>query len=96
MKNEQGTPIGNLGDGEAVWHADMTYLELPPKAGILYALEVPENQGNTHFANMTLAYSDLSDDIKKKIDGKILIHDSAHNSAGMLFLEEDLTLILLV
>ena len=84
VKNEQGTPIGNLGDGEAVWHADMTYQELPPKAGILYALEVPENQGNTHFANMTLAYSDLSDDIKKKIDGKILIHDSAHNSAGML------------
>ena len=84
VKNKQGTPIGNLGDGEAVWHADMTYLELPPKAGILYALEVPENQGDTHFANMTLAYSDLSDDIKKKIDGKILIHDSAHNSAGML------------
>ena len=84
VKNEQGTPIGNLGDGEAVWHADMTYLELPPKAGILYALEVPENQGNTHFANMTLAYSDLSDTIKEKIDGKILIHDSAHNSAGML------------
>jgi len=84
VKNEQGTPIGNLGDGEAVWHADMTYLEIPPKAGILYALEVPENQGNTHFANMTLAYSDLSDDIKEKIDGKILIHDSAHNSAGML------------
>ena len=84
VKNEQGTPIGNLGDGEAVWHADMTYLELPPKAGILYALEVPENQGNTHFANMTLAYRDLSDAIKQKIDGKILIHDSAHNSAGML------------
>jgi len=84
VKNEQGTPIGNLGDGEAVWHADMTYLELPPKAGILYALEVPENQGNTHFANMTLAYSDLSEAIKEKIDGKILIHDSAHNSAGML------------
>ena len=84
VKNKQGTPIGNLGDGEAVWHADMTYLELPPKAGILYALEVPENQGNTHFANMTLAYSDLSDAIKQKIDGKILIHDSAHNSAGML------------
>ena len=84
VKNEQGTPIGNLGDGEAVWHADMTYLELPPKAGILYALEVPKNQGNTHFANMSLAYSDLSNDIKKKIDGKILIHDSAHNSAGML------------
>ena len=84
VKNEQGTPIGNLGDGEAVWHADMTYIDLPPKAGILYALEVPENQGNTHFANMNLAYSELPAALKEKIDGKILIHDSAHNSAGML------------
>jgi taurine dioxygenase len=84
VKNEQGTPIGNLGDGEAVWHADMTYQELPPKAGILYALEVPENQGNTHFANMALAYSELPNRLKEKINDKILIHDSAHNSAGML------------
>ena len=84
VKNEQGTPIGNLGDGEAVWHADMTYQELPPKAGILYALEVPENQGNTHFANMALAYSELPNRLKEKINSKILIHDSAHNSAGML------------
>ena len=84
VKNEQGTPIGNLGDGEAVWHADMTYQELPPKAGILYALEVPENQGNTHFANMALAYNELPNRLKEKIDGKILIHDSAHNSAGIL------------
>ena len=84
VKNEQGTPIGNLGDGEAVWHSDMTYLDLPPKAGILYALEVPENQGNTHFANMNLAYSELPAVVKEKIDDKILIHDSAHNSAGML------------
>ncbi len=84
VKNEQGAPIGNLGDGEAVWHADMTYLQLPPKAGILYALEVPENQGNTHFANMALAYNELPNKLKEKIDDKILIHDSAHNSAGML------------
>ncbi len=84
VKNEQGTPIGNLGDGEAVWHADMTYLQVPPKAGILYALEVPENQGNTHFANMALAYNELPNKLKEKIDDKILIHDSAHNSAGML------------
>ncbi len=84
VKNEQGTPIGNLGDGEAVWHADMTYIDLPPKAGILYALEVPKNQGNTHFANMNLAYCELPAALKEKIDGKILIHDSAHNSAGML------------
>ena len=37
----------------------MTYLEEPPKYGILYALEVPKNQGNTHFANMYKAYDKL-------------------------------------
>ena len=56
-----------------MWHADMTYLQLPPKAGILYALEVPQNQGNTHFANMGLAYSKLPSGLKNKIDGKILL-----------------------
>ena len=34
-----GEPIGSLGDGEAVWHTDMSYLDLPPKASMLYASE---------------------------------------------------------
>ncbi len=29
-----GKPIGNLGDGEAVWHADMTYIDNPSKAAV--------------------------------------------------------------
>ena len=51
---ENGKPLGNLGDGEAVWHADMTYVDVPPKAAMLHALEVPppEAGGNTYFANM--------------------------------------------
>ena len=77
-------PIGNLGAGEAVWHADMTYIERPPKGAILYALEVPEGQGDTYFANMVAAYADLPDQLKKAIEGKRAIHDAAHNSAGML------------
>ena len=58
---ENGKPIGNLGDGEAVWHADMTYVDVPPKAAMLHALEVPppEAGGNTYFANMFAAYETL-------------------------------------
>ena len=37
---ENGVAIGSLGAGEAVWHTDMSYLETPPKASLLYALEV--------------------------------------------------------
>ena len=84
VKNDDGIPIGNLGDGEATWHADMTYLDTPPKYGILYALEVPPNQGNTHFANMYQAYEKLPIHLKKEIEDKVIIHDCSHNSAGML------------
>ena len=84
VKDDGGMPIGNLGDGEAVWHADMTYIDNPPEAGILYAIEVPVGQGDTYFANMVAAYADLSEDLRSRIKGKILIHDAAHNSAGML------------
>ena len=83
---EDGKPIGNLGDGEAVWHADMTYVDVPPKAAILHALEVPppEAGGNTYFANMIAAHESLPADLKKAVDGQIAVHDASRNSAGML------------
>ena len=83
---ENGKPIGNLGDGEAVWHADMTYVEVPPNAAILHALEVPppEAGGNTYFANMFAAYESLPSDLKKVAEGQAAVHDASRNSAGML------------
>lgn len=81
---QDGKPIGNLGDGEAVWHADMTYVEVPPKAAMLHSLEIPPTGGNTHFANMFAAYEALPADLKKDATGKIAVHDASTNSAGML------------
>src|SRR6185437_8878941 len=70
-----GKPIGNLGDGEAVWHADMTYVDVPPKAAMLHSLEIPPTGGNTHFANMFAAYETLPAELKKAVQGKIAVHD---------------------
>jgi taurine dioxygenase len=81
---ENGKPIGNLGDGEAVWHADMTYVEVPPKAAMLHSLEIPPTGGNTHFANMFAAYDTLPADLKEAAAGKIAVHDASTNSAGVL------------
>ena len=82
---EGGRPIGNLGAGEAVWHApDMTYIDVPPKAAVLYALEVPPGQGDTYFADMYAAYDALPAGLKRSIDGKRAIHDASRNSAGFL------------
>ncbi|MXY58051.1 MAG: TauD/TfdA family dioxygenase, partial [Gammaproteobacteria bacterium] len=42
---ENGRPIGGLGNAEAAWHTDMSYIEDPPTASILYAVETPEEGG---------------------------------------------------
>jgi taurine dioxygenase len=81
---EDGRARGNLGAGEAVWHADMTYVEHPPKAALLYAIEIPPAGGDTFFANMFSAYDALPGELKKRIDGLTAIHDASRNSAGML------------
>lgn len=84
LKDADGIPLGNLGDGEAVWHADITCRPKPPKASLLYALEVPPSGGDTYFADMFAAYDALDDDLKARIAGLRAIHDEAHNSAGNL------------
>src|SRR3982074_1297318 len=61
---ENGVPIGSLGAGEATWHTDMSYLVDPPKASMLYALEVPPTGGNTYFCNMYQIYEVLPDALK--------------------------------
>lgn len=81
---ENGTPLGSLGSGEATWHTDMSYLQDPPKASLLYALEVPPSGGDTHFSNMYRAYESLPDDLKQRIDGLSLKHDGTYNSGGYL------------
>ena len=81
---KDGQPIGGLGAGEAVWHADMTYQDRPPKAAVLHAIELPESGGDTYFANMITAYETLPGGLKQRIEGHAAIHDAAHNSAGQL------------
>ncbi len=80
---EDGVPIGGLGDGEAIWHSDMTYVDTPPSAALLYALELPAEGGDTYWANMYLAYEALPADTKKRIEGLKAIHDATYNSAGI-------------
>ena len=60
-----GQPIGSLGAGEAVWHTDMSYLPEPPKASMLYALEVPPAGGDTHFASMYAAHDALPEALQR-------------------------------
>jgi taurine dioxygenase len=75
-------PIGSLGDGEAVWHTDMSYLDLPPKASMLFSLEVPPAGGNTSFCSMYAIYDALPARLKDRIAGLKIKHDGTYNSGG--------------
>lgn len=81
---ENGKPIGGLGFGEAVWHSDMTYIDAPPAACLLYALEVPTFGGDTGFLSLYHAYETLDPALQQRVQGLQLKHDATYNSGGEL------------
>lgn len=81
---ENGRPIGALGYGEAEWHTDMSYIDTPPTASLLYGLEVPPVGADTWFASQHAAYEGLPAELKVRIAGRRANHDSSYTSAGEL------------
>jgi taurine dioxygenase len=61
------------------WHNDVTYLETPPQAAVLYAEEIPELGGDTLWASMYAAYDALSEPIKQLVAGLRAVHSFAKN-----------------
>jgi taurine dioxygenase len=81
---ENGTPIGGLGNAELIWHQDMSYKDLPPKASLLYAIETPATGGDTHFYNLYSAYETLPTELRARIETLSCKHDATRNSASQL------------
>ena len=79
---ENGVAIGSLGYGEAVWHTDMSYLRAPPKASMLYALEIPPAGGDTSFVDMYAAFEALPVRLRQRALGLRVKHDGTYNSGG--------------
>jgi taurine dioxygenase len=75
--DDAGTAQG-LKDAGSFWHSDVSYKEIPAKATMLYALEVPDFGGDTHFCNMTAAYDGLSGAMKQRLGGLEAVHNYAH------------------
>ena len=51
-----------------VWHFDGSNYKIPPKATMLYAIELPPAGGDTMFANMYDAYASLSPGMKSLLE----------------------------
>ncbi len=79
---ENGKAIGGLGSGEAFWHTDSSFVEVPPAGSFLHALEIPPDGGATYFLNMYAAYESLPADLKQAIEGRSLNHPVTHDSGG--------------
>jgi len=57
-----------------LFHTDETFIAEPPKATVVYAVEIPGKGGNTRYVNMRKAYDALDGATKKKIDGLMAVH----------------------
>ena len=68
-----GKPIG-LQDAGTYFHTDYSYLQVPARCTILYAIQVPRERSGTTFANQTRAYADLPADTKARIEGLVVRH----------------------
>ncbi len=75
---ENGRDIGHA-DAGRVWHTDMSYTTQPPRVTLLYAIEVPMENGrplgDTNFASAATAYDSLSDGMKVRLKGLRAVHE---------------------
>ena len=69
----------NFGEG---WHSDTTYTECPPKATMLYSVDIPPLGGDTLFANMYLAYESLSAGMRALLAPLRAVHSAAARKDG--------------
>src|SRR5438552_13178963 len=75
---ENGKAIG-LADAGQGWHTDMSYSRMIAFANVLYGIKIPRRNGEplgaTQFSNMQAAYAGLPEDVKRKLEGKTVLHD---------------------
>ncbi|MDO9400853.1 MAG: TauD/TfdA family dioxygenase [Polaromonas sp.] len=60
---ENGEPIG-LGDAGYFWHSDLSYKDKPSLGSLLHAQELPNEGGDTLFANQHTAWDTLPEALK--------------------------------
>ena len=75
--NEKAPPFGGS------WHSDWSFQKTPPSATLLHSKIVPPQGGDTLFANTQLAYEDLDQETKDKIENLEVIH-----SAGLPYADD--------
>jgi alpha-ketoglutarate-dependent sulfate ester dioxygenase len=69
------------GGGANQWHTDVTFVDRPPKASILRAVELPPYGGTTTWASTVSAYQQLPPSLQQLADGLWALHNNAFDYA---------------
>ncbi|MCE5984734.1 TauD/TfdA family dioxygenase [Pseudomonas wadenswilerensis] len=77
---------------ENAWHTDATWREAPPMGCVLRCVECPPVGGDTMWANMVLAYQNLPEDVKAKIEGLRARHSIEASFGAAMPMEKRLAL----
>lgn len=83
LDNHQDNPVLSTD----VWHSDTTFRARPTLYSILRCLQMPDQGGDTLWADMAAAYDGLSETLKSMIDGLEAVHD--FKNFRVLFSEND-------
>jgi taurine dioxygenase len=69
------------GGGANQWHTDVTFVDRPPKASILRAVELPPYGGTTTWASTVAAYRQLPQPLRELADSLWAVHNNAFDYA---------------
>jgi len=86
-KVKDGVPQGREKAG-TYWHSDLSYMNPPALASLLYGLEVPPSGGDTMFCSLYAAYDALSETMKSILEGLTAVHDFGFASRGVFRAEQ--------
>ena len=60
------------------WHTDMTFKQTPPLGSILLGKVIPKKGGDTLFASLSAAFSDLPKEMRESLQAMSAIHSFEH------------------
>jgi alpha-ketoglutarate-dependent 2,4-dichlorophenoxyacetate dioxygenase len=72
-----------FGLGNQLWHSDSSFKAVPAKYSILSARIIPEEGGNTEFADMRAAYDGLDEQTRREVRDLVCRHSQIY-SRGIL------------
>jgi taurine dioxygenase len=66
--------VGRTTPPRSVFHVDTSYVTKPPAYTALRAVAIPQRGGQTLFTNQYRAYETLSEDVRKRLQGRLVRH----------------------